>query len=127
MFEVQVFSSGNNVANGKTSAQSSTLKTGFAAGQAVDGDVTTFSHTNAKAQGSPVWWEVDLGNEYSVESVTIMNRWCTDSTDPPGCLCRLSSAKLLLVDGKGSDTATLTMGDTCGKSKLLLDIPCFPT
>ena len=125
MFEVQVFSSGNNVANGKPSAQSSTLRTGLEASRAVDGDATTFSHTGAQVQGSLVWWEVDLGNEYSVESVTIMNRWCTDATDPPGCLCRLSSAELLLVDGQGSVTAALAMGDTCGKSRLLLEIPCF--
>lgn len=44
MFEFQVFSSGSNVAKGKTATQSSTLNTKYAS-NASDGDTSTFSHT----------------------------------------------------------------------------------
>eukprot|EP00804_Cyclotella_cryptica_P009369 CCRYP_018076-RB/>CCRYP_018076-RB protein AED:0.03 eAED:0.03 QI:374/1/1/1/0.94/0.9/20/617/4181 len=125
LFEVNVFSSGADVAKGKPSVQSSTLTT-FLASRAVDGNINTFSHTDVEKSGSPVWWEVDLGAEYSIELVTIINRWCKDSTDPSGCLCRLSFATLLLIDGQGSVIASQSLGNTCSKSELLYDTKCSP-
>ena len=119
MFEVQVLSSGSNVAFGKLSSQSSLLNNFFAS-LAVDGKLNTFSHTNVATSGNPVWWQVDLGNEFRIESVTIMNRWCGSSADPNGCLCRLSNATLFLFDSEGDVVGTQSTGDTCGKQELLI-------
>jgi hypothetical protein len=113
-------SSGINIAPGKSSSQSSTFKS-FGASLAVDGKMNTFSHTNVASSGSPVWWTVDLGAELPVESVTVMNRWCGSSSDPSGCLCRLSYATLFLIDSNGDIVATQSVGDTCGELELLLD------
>ncbi len=120
LFEVQVYSAGINVATKKSSSQSSTLNS-YGASLAVDGKNTTFSHTNVAASGGPVWWKVDLGDEFHVESVTILNRWCGSSSDPSGCLCRLSFATLFLIDSKGAVVATQSFGDTCGKKQVSLD------
>ena len=126
MFEVKVYSSGNNIAAAKSSSQSSTLKN-FAASLAVDGKLNTFSHTNVATSGNPVWWQVDLGNEFRIESVTIMNRWCGSSADPNGCLCRLSNATLFLFDSEGDVIGTQSTGDTCSKQELLFDDFLVPT
>ena len=123
LFEVRVLSSGNEIATNKVASQSSTLQgniSKYGAGRAVDGLMNTFSHT--KAQNGLVWWEVDLGAEYPIDSVTIMNRWCQDISDPAGCLCRLSSANVILVDNQDAVIATQSVGeDTCGEVELSFD------
>ena len=126
MFEVEVFSSGNNVASGKTSSQSSTLKS-YGASLAVDGKMNTFSHTSLLSSGVTDWWQLDLGAELPIESVTVMNRWCGSPSDPNGCLCRLSNATLSLIDSKGDIVATQSVGDTCGQQELLFDDFVKPT
>ena len=127
--EVQVYSSGNEIATNKVASQSSTLKDNapkFGAGRAVDGLMNTFSHT--QAQSGPVWWEVDLGVEHLIDSVTIMNRWCQDISDPNGCLCRLSSATIILINGQEEVIATQSVGeDTCGQVELSFDFSCIPS
>ena len=120
MFEVRVLSSGINVALGKSSSQSSTFNN-FGPSLAVDGKNSTFSHTNIATSGNPVWWNVDLGNEFAIESVTVLNRWCGSSADPNGCLCRLSSATLFLIDSNGDIVATQSVGTTCGQREVLFD------
>ena len=120
IFEVKVFSSGNNIAVGKPSRQSSTLNY-FVASRAVDGKLNTFSHTNVATSGSPVWWEVNLENEFPIESVTILNRWCGSPVDPNHCLCRLSNATLSLIDSNGVIVGTQNTGDTCVEQEVLLD------
>jgi ribosomal protein L27 len=62
MFEVQVISSGLNVAIGKDATQSSDFKgkVMFAASKAVDDNKNSFLHTGSSECG--VWWEVDLGD-----------------------------------------------------------------
>jgi hypothetical protein len=84
VFEVEVYSSGDNVAAGKSTTQSTTFNNSnrFAAGLAVDTSNTTFSHTNLKDQAP--WWMVDLGGMFSIESIVIVNRWCRNSSDPVG-------------------------------------------
>jgi hypothetical protein len=117
MFELLAFSDvGEEVATKKVATQSSLLYNNpkYAASKATDGDETTFSHTT----GSNASWEVDLGQDYSIESVRIKNRWCKDSDDAPGCLCRLSNAKLSLLDEEGSVIKSIDTGDTCGKLEL---------
>jgi hypothetical protein len=110
IFEVEVNSSGNNIAVGGVAIQSSTFKS-FGASLAIDDDINTFSHTNDNS----AWWQVDLGTEQEIDSVQILNRWCGDPSDPNGCLCRLSDAKLILLDSQGSTIVTQSVGNTCGK------------
>jgi len=126
MFEVQVYFSGMNVATGKSSSQSSTLSN-YGANLAVDGNTNTFSHTNVATSGSSVWWKVDLGNEFPIESVTVLNRWCGSPADTGGCLCRLSYANLLLIDSNGTVVATQSVGNSCGKEELSFDIFFVPS
>lgn len=109
VFEVEVYSSGKNVAKNKSATQSSTLKT-FSAALAVDGNPRTFSHTNDTMCS---WWEVDLGGLVPIESVKIMNRWCENPSDTKGCLCRLSHVTVSLFDNKKWISGAW-IGDTCG-------------
>jgi len=110
LFQLQVISSsGDNVALGKTSTQSSTLGS-FTALKAVDGNQATFSHTN----DANAWLEVDLGGIFSIRSVVIVNRWCKEPSDPSACLCRLSYASLVLVDNLGTEISSISTGNTCG-------------
>ena len=86
-----------NAALNKPATQGSDLKGNpdkFGASKAVDGNEATFSHTDVDC----VWWEVDLESSYDISSITIKNRFCEDSTDSPGCLCRLSHAAVSIVD-----------------------------
>lgn len=76
--EVQVLSGGRNVALGGKARQSSTSNNGVAA-RAIDGrtegaysDSGTQTHSNENEQNP--WWEVDLGADYPIESVTVWNR-----------------------------------------------------
>jgi hypothetical protein len=121
VFEVEVYSEGGqNVAVGKHATQSSTpqgddgsaFKT-FDASRAVDGSASTFSET-ADSDSDP-WWQVDLGGDYFIQSVQILNRYCVDHTDPNGCLCRLSNATVSLIelDQTSDVVATRSLGDTC--------------
>ncbi len=126
MFEVQVSSLGKNIAAGRPSTQSSTHNN-FFANLAVDSNLNTFSHTKVATSGSPVWWQVDLGNELPMQSVTVLNRWCGSSADPNGCLCRLSNATLSLINSQGVIVGTQTTGNTCGKREVLFDDFMVPT
>eukprot|EP00804_Cyclotella_cryptica_P004998 CCRYP_018313-RB/>CCRYP_018313-RB protein AED:0.03 eAED:0.03 QI:1251/1/1/1/0.81/0.83/12/1175/1018 len=112
VFEVQVFSSGENVALNKNAFQSSTYGN-FNASRAIDGDLSSFSHTN----DGHAWWELDLKEARSIDSVTIKNRWCRDKTDPNNCLCRLSNATLSLVDNDGV-VISENIGGTCSLPEL---------
>jgi hypothetical protein len=111
MFEVQVFSNGMNVAEGKPARQSSTFGN-LKASRAVDGKGNTFSHTNDARSGDYPWWEVNLSGSYPIELVKIINRWCGDPSDPNSCLCRLSYSALSLFDGD-KWVMTEVVGDTC--------------
>lgn len=120
MFEFKAFTpSSEEVAGGKVSTQSSTFKnkSKFTSSKAVDGDALTFSHTN---DSSP-FWEVDLGVDVSIGSVQIENRWCESILDAPRCLCRMSMAKLVLLDSERNVIKSMYTGDTCGKNSLDFD------
>lgn len=122
IFEFEVYSSGINVALQGTATQSSDLYNGefLDASKAIDGINTTFSHTN----DSNAMWEVDLGGLYPIDSVLISNRYCGNNTsDPLGCLCRLSNVTFSLIDETESIVSTKTLGDTCG----LLTVSLFFT
>ena len=102
---------GNNVAAGKTATQSTT-HLNFPAGKAVDGGPATFSHT---ALGDKVaWWKVDLGGMFPIESVKVLNRWCRNSSDSQGCLCRLSHTVVVLYDDQDKWVYSTLIGNMCG-------------
>jgi putative heme-binding domain-containing protein len=75
--EVEVLSDGKNVALKKAAKQVNTAH-GGAAGRAVDGSTNgeynagTSTHTEEGTDDA--WWEVDLGNEYPIETVRVFNR-----------------------------------------------------
>jgi hypothetical protein len=122
MFEVLVLSpSGDNVSQGKVASQSSTFRSRFAASKAVDGNARSFSHT--KRDIVP-WWQVDLGENSEIESIKIMNRWCNDSTDPKGCLCRLSHSVVSITDANGNWVASSLLGNTCDELEVDVSFTC---
>ena len=98
-----------NVAKGKFATQSSVLQS-YGADLAVDGDIRTYSHTK---YGS-AWIQIDLQKSYHVHSINVLNRWCENHKDRPGCLCRLSNAKLSLLDKDGVIVETREFENTCG-------------
>ncbi|KAL7486909.1 hypothetical protein ACHAW6_012504, partial [Cyclotella cf. meneghiniana] len=112
LFEVQTYSSGVNVSLDGSATQSSTLKDHirFQASNVIDGNNSTFCHTNDKN----VWLEVVLKDPADIESIVIFNRWCVDPLDPSACLCRLSYSTLKLYSEHGSLVSAQTIGDTCG-------------
>ena len=115
MFEVQVLSNGNNVALEGTSSQSSTFMNAdkYAASRANDGNNSTFCHTNSQPDS---WWEIELKDSFEVDSITVFNRYCgADSSDSPGCLCRLSNAIFELYDESNNLVASSSLGDTCSQ------------
>jgi hypothetical protein len=120
MFELKAISSGENVALNKTAVQSSTFKTKYAS-LALDGDSTTFSHTD-DGNTTNAFWEADLGTSYPLESVLVENRWCTNPSDINGCLCRLSGATLSLLDEQDEVISIETIGNTCGVVDLSFDL-----
>eukprot|EP00956_Cyclotella_meneghiniana_P025568 scaffold53544_cov39-Cyclotella_meneghiniana.AAC.3 len=116
----EVLSENTNVALGKTATQSSIFRNNddkFGAKNAVDGDLDTYVHTEYKS----AWWMVDLKALFSVESIRIFNRWCKDSSDPHGCLCRLSNASVSLLNENNDTVTAFSTNDTCGTSEI--DIP----
>ena len=126
VFEIQVLSESTNVALGKTATQSSTFRNNddkFGAKNAVDGSLETYVHTEYKS----AWWMVDLEALFSVESIHILNRWCKDSSDPNGCLCRLSNASVSLLDERNDTVAAFSTNDTCGTSEIDMSFitPCL--
>ncbi|KAL3805455.1 hypothetical protein ACHAWO_004216 [Cyclotella atomus] len=122
-FEVQMLSYPNaiNVALQGIASQSSTYleKNRFAAGRAIDNSTSTFSHTSFEGVQ---WWEVKLMSETDLSVVKVLNRYCVSSSDPHGCLCRLSNAQISLYSGAGNVIFTRNLGDTCGQSLLVEEI-----
>jgi hypothetical protein len=75
--EVQVFSWGTNVARQGKASQSSTDFDGpahLAIDGNTDGDFDGAKSTTHTAQEDGPWWEVDLGAEWPLDSITIWNR-----------------------------------------------------
>ena len=86
MGEVEIY--GNNVAQGRTVANSSDWP-GFAAANAADGNPFTYSHTfNTPI---PCWWEVDLGGNFDISTILMLNRYDC-------CLPRLRDITVEILD-----------------------------
>ena len=116
MFELIAQHMGANVALQGTANQSSDRNNGeiLDASRAIDGDNTTYSHTN----GSNPIWEVDLDQSHQIDSVLIVNRYCgNNSTDDPlNCFCRLSNSTLALIDESDEVLTIESLGNTCSQS-----------
>ncbi len=74
--EVEVYSKGQNIApNGK--ASQSSVASGGNAARAVDGKTDPLfangGQTHTKVQSNP-WWELDLGDEFAIDSIKVFNR-----------------------------------------------------
>lgn len=105
----------SNIALGKRVKQSSTYG-GEGAEKAIDnntsGDAPAFrsiTHTNSEASA---WWEVDLGKEYTLDSIIIWNR--TDC-----CQDRLSNFYVML-------SSTPFQSDTYDQEKIVAHIQSYP-
>ena len=92
--EVQVFSGGVNVSQGKTVTGSSLYAPQFPHSHLVDGVMDNFAHTNNTAVE---WFLIDLGEEYEIEKVVITNRTGC-------CQARMENTKIQL--SKTSDMTT---------------------
>ncbi len=94
--EVEVYSGGHNVARQGKAAQDSTANGGDAK-KAIDGNASgkfaDGGQTHSRENVSNPWWQVDLGREYPIESITIYNR--TDD----GLGKRLAGFTLKVLDG----------------------------
>ena len=112
IFELQAYSSGVNVALQGSATQSSLYNDDvkFEASKAIDGINSTFSHT----KNTNAWLEVALTSPHDIESVIILNRWCANSSDVNGCLCRLSDSILTLYNKNGVTLSARKIGNTCG-------------
>jgi hypothetical protein len=75
---------------------------------------------------SDVSWEVDLKDTFPVDSVSVLNSWCNESPDPEKCLCSLTGATLLLIDGSGEEIASALAGDTCGQETVEFVFDAWP-
>jgi azurin len=98
--EVEVMSSGQNVARRGRARQSSTASSGNAS-RAIDGNTSGSYNANGSTHTQEdtdnPWWEVDLGDEKQVDSITIWNR--TDD----GLGKRLDGYTLRLQDAQHRD------------------------
>lgn len=75
--EVQVFSGGENIALHGKAKQHSTASDGNAK-RAIDGNISgeyaKRGQTHTRENVRMPWWEVDLGNDYPIEKITVYNR-----------------------------------------------------
>lgn len=107
---------GANIALGKPATQSSDHSDGtHNAGKAVDGNLSTFSHTDNI--NVDAWWKVDLEQSYSISRITIYNR-------QDCCQERLTNFYVQLI---GADRNTVLaqkyIGSPVGESITLTDWP----
>jgi hypothetical protein len=95
--EVQAWSNGVNVAQGKSASSSSQLSGAYPASRAVDGNIVqnlaseSFFHTAGTSRNE--FWQVDLGNVFTIDRVTVYNRWNSSC-----CRERVLGTSLFLMD-----------------------------
>lgn len=113
MLEVQVMSSGTNIAIGQPASRKCTLLDTNSVPRlayfAVDNELTTYSSTNCNEP----WWVVDLGQSMPIEHVIILNR-----CDLNGCSCKLSNATISVLDEQSNVvSSTITIYATKRRQK----------
>jgi putative heme-binding domain-containing protein len=102
--EVEIYSDGKNIAHAGKASQSSTAHGGDAQ-RGIDGNkVGSFGgggQTHTIENSTNPWWEVDLGAEHPIESITIYNR-----TDP-NLGSRLEGYALKILDASRKEVHKL--------------------
>ncbi len=94
---MQAWSNGVNVAQGKSASSSSQLSGAYPASRAVDGNIVqnlaseSFFHTAGTSRNE--FWQVDLGNVFTIDRVTVYNRWNSSC-----CRERVLGTSLFLMD-----------------------------
>ena len=92
--EVQIFSGGKNIAVGQKVTQSSMYaqaKAERAVDGNTDGDYAKGSVSHTAVQDNP-WWQIDLGNQYPIDRITLWNRTDNDLEK------RLNNFSIALLD-----------------------------
>lgn len=122
MFEFEALSDGIDFAELGTASQSTTFNNDelkFGAANALDGNQASFSST---LEGNREWWQVIFDSAIPIQRIQIFNRYCgQDTSDPLGCLCRLSYSEILLYNETGGLIATKILGNTCELQLLVVD------
>ncbi|WP_299313685.1 T9SS type A sorting domain-containing protein [uncultured Aquimarina sp.] len=108
---------GDNLALNGTASQSGTQNDGIAA-YANDGNTNGAFGADSviAATGPNAWWEVDLGNEFSINEIHVYNR--TDAC----CIGRLTNFTVSVFDGNGNTTYSQTFTDT-PNPLMIIEIP----
>lgn len=118
--EVQLFTAGVNIAEGKTASQSSTDYNGEAK-LAVDGNTNGHffeakSTTHTKQDQDP-WWEVDLGKEQNISQIVVWNR-----NDSEGIGKRLNGFRVIFLDAK-REPVWVRSGIAANTQETKIDVP----
>jgi len=99
-----------NLSVGKRAEQLSTYyNLPGTADKAVDGDLSTYSHTDC-FKGEEQWWEVDLGEMYTIASIDVGNRLNC-------CGGRLHDFYIFLKDENGEEVDVLFSSGPNGNYK----------
>ena len=94
---MQAWSNGVNVAQGKSASSSSQLSAAYPASRAVDGNIVqnlaseSFFHSAGTSRNE--FWQVDLGNAFTIDRVTVYNRFNSSC-----CRERILGTSLFLMD-----------------------------
>jgi hypothetical protein len=75
----------------------------------------TLEHSSVDTEKDTL--EVDLQDSFPIDSVSVLNTWCSESTDPEKCLCDFTGATLSLIGGSEEEIeiTSVSVGDTCGQ------------
>ncbi len=120
--EVEVMSAGKNIAQGGKASQINTSNDGQAS-RAIDGnknsDWAAGGQTHTEENTKNPWWELDLGSEQPVESVTIYNR-------ANGLSNRLEGFTVSVLDGK-RQTVTKSEGNKATEEPMTIAFKADPS
>ncbi|KAL7505952.1 hypothetical protein ACHAXN_004087 [Cyclotella atomus] len=118
--ELEVFDTNEvNRALNKPATQSSTLFLSKTASNAVDGNLTTYTHTNSD-QGA--WLKVDMQEGVVVDRIRLVQR--QEGTNQ-GRRDIITNATVLLLDHDDSVLASYKIGDARNKNQLIIPISDF--
>jgi len=108
--EVEVFSSGTNVARDGTATQSSEAWGGVAS-RGIDGITSGFwadgGQTHTVEDQPETWWEVDLGAEHPIDTIALWNRLDNDGQ----FLSRLDNCLVRVLDAERRTTFEWQAGE----------------
>ena len=94
---------------GSSATQSSTLNASWVANNAIDGNLTSSTHTSPPPGGANEWWEVNLGTDRNFNIVRLYNR------GDGCCPQRLRDLTVVVKDSSGTTISTVT-GINAGNS-----------